>query len=226
MDKIDKMVIIVVIGSTALAAVLFVVSYTWYDAVFQKILGITFQFFLIVVLGGAVAWLFREYTRQREIKDQHKNELMELRRDLVNAYNRIKCIRRLLRARAQRGGKIRDPNTVIRRSVYEELMGELNEIQLRLEGYKRRVRGEEQIFRSDGVSFDLENSLDKMEKYLNDIISEYETALRPFEEDPDYLSASKLEKLREFIAPRMDEKDIRENIYVAFRQALEALARY
>ncbi|UCH70631.1 MAG: hypothetical protein JSV29_01195 [Candidatus Bathyarchaeota archaeon] len=100
-------------------------------------------------------------------------------------------------------------------------MGELNEVQLRLEEYRRRVRSEEPLFReSEG----LESALEEMEKYLHDIIEEYENALRSYEEDPPNLSITRLPKLAEFIAPRMSSPDIYNGIFLPFRRALDSLA--
>jgi hypothetical protein len=200
---------------------IFVLSWRGLVPVFADLVKMTYQFCLIVVIGGAVTWLFREYTRVREHRESDSQELASMSQDLVRTYNDIKRIRRLLRARAQRGGSVTESETTVRRRVYEELMGELNEVQLRLEQYKRRVRSEEPLFRkSEG----LESALKEMEKYLHDIIEEYENVLRSYEEDPPNLSITRLPKLAEFIAPRMSSPDIYNGIFVPFRRALDSLA--
>lgn len=200
---------------------IFVLAWRNFGAAFSDLVKMTYQFCLIVVIGGAVTWLFREYTRVRERRESDSQELASLSQDLVRAYNDIKRIRRLLRARAQRGGSVTESETTIRCGVYEEFMGELNEVQLRLEGYKRRVHSEEPLFRkSEG----LESALEEMEKYLHDIIEEYENALRSYEEGPPNLSITRLPKLAEFIAPRMSSPKIYNGIFVPFRRALDSLA--
>ena len=63
---------------------------------------LTYQFFLIVVAGGAVSWLYRELSRLREEAEQDRQEFQKLYSDLVSAYNAYKRAKRLLRARAWR----------------------------------------------------------------------------------------------------------------------------
>ena len=181
---------------------------------------ISFQFCLVGVFGGAIAWMFREYTRLREINESDRQELLSVTKEIVHAYNKIKEIRRILRARAQRLGEIGEETTIIKTDIYEEEMQNLNRLQLHCEGFKRRVRAEKKLFEK---AKGLYSNLDKMEKYLNDVIDEYESALRYHAETPQALPANDLPKLSAFIAPRMENSEIQNSVLFAFRGTLKAL---
>ncbi len=184
------------------------------------IFKLTYQFALLVVMGGAVGWVFRSYTKIREGLESDRQELLGATRDLVSSYNDIKAIRRILRAQAQKCGEIGEPETYIQIDVYERQVLKLSRVQLTLEAYKRRVNADKQLFKE---AAGLHRRLSEMEVYLHCVIEEYELAFREFSEKPTSLLAIELPKLSEFIAPRMESNAIKENILFAFHGALDTL---
>jgi len=127
------------------------------------------QLVLIVLLGGI---LLQQYTRARDSAE----EVTEFRKDilaaLMRAYNDTKKVRRILKGstvlKEQSSTRIYE----IPRKIYEEQIQKLMDPQLEFEFYKKQLTALDDVFTdTERVRYQLE----KLEKYLNAIIKEYDS---------------------------------------------------
>lgn len=193
---------------------------------------VTYQFFLVVVFGGLVSWLFQEVARQRDRERHEREQFFELCTELIKAYNESKTVKRLLRAKAWRTIAIEDGTRrdVLMTQPYFELLERLNSVQLEFESLKRHVKGRNKLFarvdtlyKGEGAGATLHGDLKKIEKYLGRVVKEFETALRRERETPEYIELEMLPKAREFVGPGK-KADKREDAKDRFKSALEKLA--
>ena len=225
-------------------AACFLLRRDWLEqALHSEVVGGTYQFFLVVMLGGGVSWFYRELIRVRELKERdeakarerkerEQAEFLELYSDLVRAYNESKAVKRLLRAKAWREGADGD---ILLTEPYNELLERLNGVQLTFEALKRHVEGRNRLFakvddlyeteETDGTKDTLYGDLDRIEKYLNGVVKEYETALRPFPEAPAHLALEGLVRVKEFICSGADALDIRIDAKARFDSAISKLSQ-
>ena len=200
------------------------------DGLHRQVVGGTYQFFLIVVLGGGVAWLYRELARIRDRQEHERREFLELYSEVVRAYNQSKTVKRLLRAQAWREVENAEGKTqnVLLTQPYAALMDQLNGVQLEFESLKRHVKARDTLFcRVDAEEEQeaLYDDLETIEKYLNRIVNEYETALRKWLEPPQYLPLGSVERVEDFIAPGSDATEIRIGAKDCFKSAIKKLSQ-
>ena len=222
----SRVAAIAVLAVAAILVLVGVISFFDLERLFEideaklklELLKISYQFLLLVVLGGAVSWLLKRYetaraSKERELRDERNRQetaradeerrQAEVRRlfldthsALVAAYNSAKRVRRLLRARAiteSPGG-----DSLVRREPYDTLLEALVDAQLTFESQIHRIEANKDVFA--GLSEDDIESLKSIESYLGKIIKEHGSLLRHFgAEDTQSLAA--LERLKEFIRP-------------------------
>jgi hypothetical protein len=111
------------------------------------------------------AWR-REVERLRDARNREDELLRSLLQDTLQAYNRVKRTRRLLKAFTNVANE-----RVVRQDVYDEQIGDLIDEQLVFEEFKRTtsVVGDTRL----GLET-LRASYEVIEKYLNRVISEYQ----------------------------------------------------
>jgi hypothetical protein len=162
---------------------------------------LTYQFLLVSVVGGAVSAIYKEFQRQRDEQTKRTEQSAATREakrtlqrqfltDGVAAYNAAKKARRLLRAKAIEPG----PNAQIHRQPYDDQMQALMDAQLAFEALVERVRASPTLFPG------LESDFDAIEKYLSEILKEYESRLSQFTGTPPTLVLTSAAKLAEFTA--------------------------
>jgi hypothetical protein len=200
-----------------------------------ELFKLLWQFLLLAVLGGAVGLFFknqeaeaterREATareavanteataRERERQAARRRSLLQMRVDLVKAYNKTKAIRRLLRASRLRAA---NGTVVIRREEYVSLLQRLSLAQLEFESYVELVISDRILFPS---SEELRTHLEAVEGYLNDIVSEFEEAWNVFA-DGDQATVNDFQKLEDFIRPLTRDQGFDANFKEPFRKAL------
>jgi len=238
MERIKKLIAILTLVSL-LGVVLFLFFLfggSWLDELklHQQVIRVTYQFFLVVVFGGGVSWLYQELTRKREQNKQDRTEFLSLFSDLVKVHNESKAIKRLLRAKAWRKKEEVD---VLLVEPYIELMDRLNKVQLDSEAIKRHVKSKNKFFAKVNELYQKEKAQDKeatdtihgdlsrIEKYLNKIVQEYETALREYSEPPRYLRLDQLESVEAFIAAGDDASEFRIDAKARFKSAIKKLSQ-
>jgi hypothetical protein len=151
------------------------------------------------VIGTAVTLLVSDYS-QRQLKrknqDQFKKNVL-LR--LQTLYAKTKNARRMLRAKGfttQWYGK-EDDSCLVKQSVYDLYMNDINGSQLELEAIRKEIDAGESIFSDMGL---IVANLKVMDNYLGNLISEYEKNLPAFEGEPAVLKIKSLPILKKFIS--------------------------
>jgi hypothetical protein len=183
------------------------------DNLGAEVFKLSYQFLLITVIGGAVTYLFTRYIKIQDeiIKDREKEETKRgeekgLQRKFYNdfkkAYNKVKKIRRFLRARARILSKdMGSEETIILKTVrYDEQMQILTKLQLKFEFFRDVVGANPELLKTNDVL----GYLKSIESYLNKIVGEYEDTFRNFPnqyyiDEVPTLPIDKLPRLAEFI---------------------------
>lgn len=176
---------------------------------------LTYPFLLLVVLGGAISLVYKEFSSERNavraIQERLRNEAqrrrerwMALSRDLIETYSNSKRIRRLLRARAlkKRGGGSPEgvaAEMMLDVAVYDKLIQELNDVQLSFETQARLAEADTSL---ETVAPGTRKHLRSIEKYLNRIIQENEDNLPTF--TADSVSLKSLPALKKYVGSYRD----------------------
>lgn len=155
--------------------------------------------------------------RNKEIEKKYLS-IYQLYKDLVDAYNSTKRLRRVLRATAIRfmeesqGVKIKG----VLRHPYDEQMEQLIDTQLHLEFYARYVESNLHVL--DDIQ-SITPYLKTASKYLSNIVSEYEESWSVFSGEPSICPISKLPGLEDFLLPYKEAR----NYYEKFRKPYEKM---
>jgi hypothetical protein len=127
----------------------------------------------VTLTGAVVAALFKAYERNQEQLQVRTQIRLDFINKISRHYRTIKKIRRALRWHGIRMGRD-DTKLILNKEqidFYAKQMGDLNDVQLEIEGFKIRAEN----------SFLFENSepfgehLWRMENYLNQIVKEFES---------------------------------------------------
>ena len=139
----------------------------------------------------------REEQRSRSARLQFRDDLLKSTLGRITAcYNKTKRARREMRAL----GKFQVPGggVLLRLARYDACMAEVNDAQLDLEEIKSDVKTSRPAYPS---ADDLTSSLRDMEKYLGELIEEYETVRAKTTPLDETLPASKTPRFRDFLGP-------------------------
>jgi hypothetical protein len=178
------------------------------DRLDGEVFKLTYEFFLIVVLGGALSLLYKRLEDERKKdaakdewrrtqRDSERNLQRELRTEVVRAYHNAKKIRRLLRAKARE--YLPDTvTTILHPDPYNQQMELLIDTQLEFEFFVDRVRSNPGLF--SGAA-NLLTNLEKVERYLNQLVGEYEDSRSIFSLHQGRPTLSCFQYLEEFIGP-------------------------
>jgi hypothetical protein len=186
-----------------------------------EVFNLTYQFLLIVVIGGAVSLLYTQFSDERDRAQEHRVLLRQMHSELLSAFNAAKRVRRTLRARVGCASGV-SAMCVVNAAEYEEQIDLLMEAQFTFEVYAKRASDPQLFF---GRGEELGTELGTVEDYLNDIIDEYEDRLKSFEGTPPIKPLAKLPKLAEFIGPYKDAHSFQQKFKYPFRRALLALPK-
>ena len=202
-----------IIGVSALFIILFIFAPEEVRRFFndESTFKITYQFLLITIIGGAVAYLYKLL----EVDRERRKDLRDMHAELLGAFNKAKTVRREIRAHVgvidrcinEKGhkseGRINDKG-YIRKDIYVDCMAKLNQAQLVYEVYSKRAENSALWFED---SKEFESNVRMIEKYLNNILKEYQTELHLFDPDSEIQEISNFETLLEFISPFKDDSD-------------------
>jgi hypothetical protein len=184
----------------------------------DDVFKLTYQFFFIGVIGGAVSHFYEIVQHQRDVREAERGLQRKLLEEVIQAYNEAKKVRRLLRAKA------RDKSTkdaLVLTQPYGEQMLIFLDTQLDFEALKTQAQSNLQLFpENSGV----ETELASIEKYLNKIVDEYETCFPSLVGKPSP-ELAQLPKLQEFIAKREDGTDFDKCFKDAFHRVVAALQK-
>lgn len=216
MDTNEKKVELV-LGFTIVAAIA-VVSVLWIytssisaGTLYGEYLKLTYQFFLLIVIGAGVTLLFTESVRVRDRNAARKEMYREFLADCEFAYNSAKCIRRVLRGNARFcqseesncSDKMNSKNIMIEKNAYQDQMTALIRAQLKFE-YLKKLAEAHYIFQGVQKQDELISNLNLMEKYLNHIVDDFEDSFGLFSKT-SFVPIKKLDNLREFIDDFQDD---------------------
>jgi hypothetical protein len=168
---------------------------------------------LTIVLGGAVALLYKQIEAERARNEAERPLQRQLHTEIVQAYNATKKIRRLLRADAS--------DSHIRVEFYDKQLQLLIDAQLSFESFVSRIRSNPKLF---SRAPELEVKLKSVEKYLNHIVTEYEQNLSLIREQ-DEVPLSRLPLLGEYIGPLKSATAFKSQFTIPFREALADLEK-
>ena len=190
-----------------------------------EVFKLTYEFLLIIVVGGAISLLYSQFTKRQEKEDKTREQDRAKRAEekalqgkfrvgFLQSYNAAKSVRRLLRATARTLTDVKGtPTEVIKLSPYDRQMQKLVKVQLQFETLKEEAESEKELFSGVLELQNLDETLGTIESYLRDIVTEYEESYKLFHEgDPQAIS--QFPKLAEFIGPYEHATDFKTN----FRQ--------
>lgn len=227
---------------TILAVVGVAIFIVWPGPLKQKldteVFRLTYQFLLIGILGGVVSLLYKGFESEREqaLKQKERDREQALRQkedeharrdarrrlqrefhsEFIQTYNATKKVRRLLRARA--GFTM----TALDAESYDEQMQHLIDAQLNFEFFVYRARSNPDLFSNVSLAPDLE----RMEKYLNGIINEYESKFSDFAKRQETIPVdSQFSKLKEFIGSTPSAKDFKSDFKDCFHKVVVELEK-
>jgi hypothetical protein len=171
------------------------------------------QLGVIVIAGALVGYAIRyleaerEAQRRREEAEREERRRLDgyrqgLARELVDAYNDVKAVRRTLRAcgfRPDDAGVVM--LTADQVTEFNEQMSSLMRAQLSLERIKREIRAEDRVFGADTP--DLVKKLGDAESYVNHVIEDWEMSGTKVSvgEDAYFVMRDHLKQLQGFLAP-------------------------
>jgi hypothetical protein len=172
------------------------------------------QFLLLIILGGAVTTMYQARLQRREDAERHRAErvaiterdklvLTVMRDNLVSAYNKVKRVRRLLRARLEYPEGSSGPRFVPK-SEYDKQMEQVIDAELEFESILRRIEGNVPLF---GKNSRLDGCLDDIEKPLTNTVKEFRKELRNFSGNPPRMNLEKLPKLELFLGLNNRDED-------------------
>lgn len=169
----------------------------------------------VSVIGAVISLLLADYKRKQSAIDKERDErrLVENNRDeyrkkvlqtLNQHYAKTKNARRMLRAKGFLTPyyENEDDNSLLSLSFYDEAMDDINDCQLELESIREEIATNRSAFLNATLITD---NLKKMDKYLGDLVSEYEKCRPAFSGNPPVLRIGDLSELKEFIAKANSE---------------------
>lgn len=154
---------------------------------------------MVAIIGNGVVAIYNAIERSIETARLRSQARSDFLLRLGRTYRQVKEVRRMLRAGgvAGKGAGSSDELSATQLAVYDAQMPILNRAQLDLEALKIEARTLPDVITIDG----LDEHLSTMEKYLGDIISEWESS-RP----QGSVRGSDLPRLSEF-ARKKDKMD-------------------
>jgi hypothetical protein len=153
-----------------LAGLSFLIALTlvyWRKSIEDEIFKITYQFLLVVVIGGLLSYEYKRREQATASREAGRVLQREMLTKVIKAYGDAKKVRRLLRAKAI--GRLGTSEAVVRKKPFQQQMELLMDIQLEFEALKHRAEHNPDLFPGK-----LATNLKIMESYLNNILEDYE----------------------------------------------------
>jgi hypothetical protein len=187
----------------------------------SELFSLTYEFFLMVVIGSGVSALFQTMTYGREARDRRRELQRELHQTIVSGWNEAKRARRLLRARGRVVAAPPAPSiAAIDPAEYDRQIEALSNAQLSLELAARRIEVNGGMFPSPEAILE---SISAVAKYLNSIVDEWEELRPSLSKASQPLPIAALPELGAFIQPYADSPRFRDGFKIPFDRALRLL---
>jgi hypothetical protein len=145
--------------------------------------------------------------------------IREVSYDILDAYNEIKLVRRMLRAAA----RLDDTMCKIPDSAYRELCLRLEHAQIALEGLKKRIRSSQDRFVVAGGTETFFDKLQRSEQYVRDILREFENQEHALDQDVRVIVRDSL--MYGFVAEKssIERLNLPLNAWVRFFQPMDEI---
>lgn len=197
---------------------------------------ISYQFLLIVVVGGAISLLFNLYSKSREekLKIKEKEEIREKElkalhlkfyKEFIDAKNEVKRIRRFLRARCRITSQTDNQSecVLIETKRYDALLQELILIQLKFEFFEDELIANPNLFSGHNLS----DLIRIIKEYLNDLITEYEDLHKEYPNQSviDEIKTMELDKMP-FLKGLMDKFELTNEYSTRFKIPSKLITMY
>lgn len=166
--------------------------------------------------GGAVAFLFGQYSKEREGRERDRTIQREIFKEIVIAYGRAKKVQRLMRARAI--CHISDGEVHVLCDEYDKLFDDLNDARFSFEAQIHQIAANSRLFPN---SRRVMGKLRKMEEYLALTIQEHQRELWRFSDTPRKRLLSDLHALEGFLGYNDQTKEFRSDFKYPFREVME-----
>jgi hypothetical protein len=188
------------------------------DAISRRIgpelFAMTYQFFLLIVLGSGVSVMFQTIAQGRELRERRRILQREIHLALVSGYNDAKRARRLLRARGRC-----DSDGSVDSHEYDTQLQALSDAQLAIELATRRIELNRNLFvKAD----ELIKELNVVGRYLNCIVDEWEDT-KPAVAVSTRICLADLPQLDTFLHSPDEAPRFRSGFKAPFDRALELI---
>jgi hypothetical protein len=223
MSKYRKMLLGFLFAAFAVSALGFVLLLALAEVdpalLLQELAKGLLQIALIAVFGSVVSLLTYEYQQSRaqtELKLRLKESTLAR---IAASYREVKSARRLLRGRALLCDADGNPDAILL-EPYEQQFETINNAQLDLEDLADEVRTNIAAFSSP---IELASEIDRMERYLGRLISEYEGARRLSGGEPPTVEMKRLPWLDGFLARRGQDPEKFSHGFAGLRSSYQTI---
>jgi hypothetical protein len=140
------------------------------DEIWLEVAKAGLQLGVVTIVGGGIAASLKHLEATREQRRQLSDYRLGILRSVVTSYNRIKAVRRILRAHGFRSSAV-DNLTAEQVSAFDSQLQHLNEEQLTLEATYRDIEAQPALFTNSAC---IQSALKTVEEYLHGVIQDWE----------------------------------------------------
>ena|SRR5215213_3674438 len=173
------------------------------------------QFLFVGVIGVIISVLVQNYYRERERNILINGFRKDILNDLIRTYSDIKKARRIIRASRLDNDKLVYKN-------YDEQLRAVIDAQLALEIIYSKVEMFPVYFGKNEKTA-IRDNITKMEKYLSNLIKEYEKSLLALGNEPDVLPLASLPVLNGVLQRTKDNESIRQQFFDPYSAAVKEI---
>ncbi|HEX5151231.1 MAG TPA: hypothetical protein VFW07_07265 [Parafilimonas sp.] len=235
----NKWIIIVLVGLGVISIAGLIIldkRFTLDDKSFGREVGNMFlQIISVGVVGTILSLLLAKYNKQQEellkrnelirISNENTNQFKkEIIQQLNKIYSNTKSVRRMLRAKGfsiPYYDALEKEDAILRLKVYDNAVEQLNSFQLELEMILKELE-------TNGSSFSDANSISgfitQMERYLGNIVSEYEEK-RTTGVDKNSLEMKNLNEIKTLIEHTGEKSEFRLGFIEPYKKAVGAIRK-
>jgi hypothetical protein len=208
----------IITGVLAAVALLIATSVYWYSNIDSthahsaqiEILKFLLQMVAVSGIGTFASLVVDEFKRDRQQQLAKMEFAKQAIDECVRAYAIVKLTRRLMRARCEivtfaKNGTVEPRSAVSREAVevFDAQMEDINQAQLSLEALGKRVQADA------AISARIEDKLKPLEKYLGELIDEYEKLARKLRGGENG-ETSDIKRLGDFLGPYRQSLEFRQ----------------
>lgn len=160
----------------------------------------------------------------QRIYQENRNQFMKnILHELNEIYRGTKSARRMLRAKSFKVSyetALKDNSVVIDTQIYDYYLDKINNYQLGLETISSEIDTETKLFKNHEK---IKNSIDQMEKYLHNLVAEYESNRFKAGSDSGVLTIESLKKVRELIDHAQEYGPLKKGFIYCYKDAVKLI---